>query len=174
MDFFNNLLDCALSVSDQGRAMTTVIPVKPAGKVKITPDNKCSFCKGSTCCTYLTHQIDTPRSMEDFDLLLWQVSHFNTQAYKDEDGWFLLVNNRCAHLQADGRCGIYEKRPQICRDHSNDECEFDGPCGADDFELFFPDYQALDRYCRKKFKSWDQRFKSKPEKNMNQARAGRK
>ena len=138
---------------------TVIIPIKPAAKVKITSENKCSFCTGSTCCTYLTHQIDTPRSMEDFDMLLWQVSHANTQAYKDSDGWFLLVNNRCLHLHDDGRCGIYETRPQICRDHTNDECEFDGPCGASDFDLFFPDYASLLKYCRKKFKSWDGRIK---------------
>ena len=140
--------------------MTTVIPLIPAGKVKITPENKCSFCKGSTCCTYFTHQIDTPRSMDDFDMLLWQVSHVNTQAYRDEDGWFLLVNSTCSHLEPDGRCGIYATRPQICREHSNDDCEFDGPCGAGDFELFFPDYAALLKHCRKKFKSWDQRNKA--------------
>jgi len=139
--------------------MTTVIPIKLDGEVKITSENKCSFCKGSTCCTYFTHQIDTPRSMEDFDLLLWQISHANTQVYKDEDGWFLLVNNRCLHLQVDGRCGIYENRPQVCREHSNDDCEFEGACGADDFELFFPDYAALFAYCRKRFKNWDRRLK---------------
>ena len=139
--------------------MTTVIPIKLDGEVKITPANKCSFCKGSTCCTYFTHQIDAPRSMEDFDLLLWQVSHASTQVYKDEDGWFLLVNSRCLHLQPGGLCGIYENRPQVCRDHSNDDCEFEGACGADDFELFFPDYGALLAYCQKRFKGWAGRFK---------------
>ena len=142
--------------------MNTIIPLKPAAKVKITSENKCSFCKGSTCCTYFTHQIDTPRSIEDFDMLLWQISHGSTQAYKDEDGWFLLVNTRCSHLADDGRCGIYETRPQICRDHSNDECEFDGPCGEDDFELFFPTYDTLLKYCHKRFKSWDKRLALKP------------
>ncbi len=150
--------------------MTTVIPIKPVATVKITSDNKCSFCKGATCCTYFTQQLDTPRSMEDFDLLLWQISHANTQMYRDEDGWFLLVNNRCLHLESGGRCGIYETRPQICREHSNDECEFEGPCGDEDFELFFPNYPALLAYCQKKFKSWDKRFaifdaKNKTKKN---------
>ena len=139
--------------------MTTLIPIA-LGEVKITPDNKCSFCKGSTCCTYFTQLIDTPRSMEDFDILLWQISHRETQVYKDEDGWFLLVNTHCRHLQPGGLCGIYENRPQICREHSNDDCEFDGPCGAEDFELFFPDYDALLAYCRGRFKNWDRRFKS--------------
>lgn len=143
--------------------MTTVIPIKPVPKVKITPENKCTHCRGgSTCCTYLTQQIDTPRSMEDFDLLMWQISHFNTQFYKDSDGWFLLINNRCRHLHDDGRCGIYATRPQVCRDHSNDDCEFDGPAGHADFDLYFPDYESLDNYCRKRFKKWDSRFKTAP------------
>jgi Fe-S-cluster containining protein len=137
--------------------MTGAIPIEPLGEVKLTPENKCSFCRGKTCCTYLTQHIETPRSREDFDLMLWQISHHNVQFFKDEDGWFLLVNNPCRHLLPDGRCGIYAQRPQICREYSNDDCEFDGPCGKDDYELFFPDYESLLAYCRKRFKNWDAR-----------------
>jgi hypothetical protein len=147
--------------------MTKSIPSVPVGHIPITPENKCSFCKGSTCCTYLTHPIDTPRSMKDFDLLLWQVSHANTQVYEDEDGWFLLVNNHCLHLEPGGRCGIYADRPQVCRDHGNDECEFDGSCSADDFERFFPDYASLLKYCRERFKHWERRLQATPENRKN-------
>ena len=140
--------------------MTKPFPVPI--KVGITSENKCGYCTNSTCCTYFTHQIDTPRSMDDFDLLLWQISHQNTQVYKDEDGWFLLINNRCTHLLPDGRCGIYEVRPQICREHSNDDCEFNEPAGASDFELFFPEYRSLLNYCRKRFKNWNKRFGAAP------------
>ncbi len=96
--------------------------------------------------------------MEEFDYLLWQVSHRNIQVYKDEDGWFLLVNNPCVHLQPDGRCGIYERRPKICREYENDYCEFDEPAEKN-FELFFDGAEALDQYCRNRFKRWDTRFK---------------
>ncbi len=135
--------------------MTKQIPID----VKITPENKCDFCTGSWCCTYITHQIDTPRAMSDFDTLLWQVSHENVELYKDDDGWFLMVITPCTHLEKDGRCGIYEQRPQICRDHTNDGCEFDGLCGEDDFDLYFKTHESLDKYCRKRFKKWDIRFK---------------
>ncbi|MEJ2107946.1 MAG: YkgJ family cysteine cluster protein [Acidiferrobacteraceae bacterium] len=137
--------------------MRKVIPVK-IDPDSLTSEEKCGYCTNSTCCTYITQELDAPRSMEDFDTLLWRVSHHDVQVYKDDDGWFLLVNNRCNHLGEDGRCGIYEKRPQICREHSNDDCEFNSPAGADDFELFFPDYETLDKYCRKRFKSWDRRW----------------
>lgn len=124
-----------------------------AKTVAITPENKCSFCTNSKCCTYFTEQLATPRSKHDFDHLLWQISHDNVQIYKDEDGWFLLVNNPCLHLHADGRCGIYETRPQVCREHSNDYCEYDEPA-EEGFELFFDSYESLLKYCRKRFKRW--------------------
>lgn len=124
---------------------------------KITPENKCSFCRPSKCCTYITQQLETPRSMRDFDHLLWQVSHENINIYKDEDGWYLLVNSPCTHLGKDGGCGIYDERPTICREHSNDFCEYDAPA-EEGFELFFDSYKALRKYCRKRFKRWDKRF----------------
>ncbi len=134
------------------------------GKViKITPENKCSFCHNSKCCTYVTQQIDTPRTKSEFDFLLWQLSHQNVQAYKDEDGWFLMFNTPCQHLLPDGGCGIYETRPQICRDYDNDYCEYDEPAEKN-FEVFFDSYETLLKYCRKRFKKWDKRFEKKREK----------
>ncbi len=125
--------------------------------IVITPEAKCGLCRGAICCTYATQAIDTPRSMRDFDHLLWQVSHRHVSAYKDEDGWYLLINTPCDHLLADGRCGIYEKRPTICREHSNDYCEFDAPAD-ESFELLFNDYASLEAYCRRRFRTWDRRF----------------
>ena len=130
-------------------------------EVKTTdPWDKCSRCPGDKCCSYITQHIDTPRSMDDFDHLAWQLAHANIQAYKDEDGWFLLVMNTCRFLQKDGRCGIYETRPQLCRDYSNDYCELDEPA-ENSFKYFFRNYEELDAYCRKRFKKWDKRFNKK-------------
>lgn len=127
--------------------------------VEVNSDNKCDLCEGSKCCNYITQGIDTPRSMDEFDTLLWQLAHKNNQAYKDEDGWFLLVYTACQFLQSDGRCDIYTTRPQMCRDYSNDFCEYDAPA-EEGFELFFDGYDSLLQYCRKRFKRWDQRFTS--------------
>jgi Fe-S-cluster containining protein len=115
--------------------------------------NKCDLCTNSKCCTYVTQQIDTPRSKYDFEILLWQVSHQGVGAYKDDDGWFVMFEGRCNHLQFDGRCGIYDDRPTICRSHTNDYCEYDAPA-EDGFDLYFPDYSSLLLYCKKKFKKW--------------------
>ncbi len=129
-------------------------------RVQMTPETKCGFCTNTKCCTYITQQIPGPRSIEDFDHLLWQISHANVEVYKDEDGWFLLITNKCTKLLSDGRCGIYETRPQICRDYSNDWCEFDEP-PEQHFELYFRNYAELLHYCRKRFKHWDRRFDQK-------------
>ncbi|HEY5602663.1 MAG TPA: YkgJ family cysteine cluster protein [Gammaproteobacteria bacterium] len=126
--------------------------------LQITPENKCSFCRGSLCCAYITQKIDTPRTMRDFDHLLWQTAHHEVQIYKDEGDWYLLVNNKCKFLQPDGRCGTYETRPAVCREHKNDYCEFDAPA-EEGFELFFDSYESLLAYCRKRYKNWDKRFK---------------
>ncbi len=129
------------------------IKVSVAPAPQFTSETKCGFCTNSKCCTYITQQIEAPRSKLDFEHLLWQVSHANISIYKDEDGWFLLVDSRCAHLQTDGRCGIYDVRPKICREHSNDFCEYDEPA-EDSFELYFTDYASLLTYCKKRFSRW--------------------
>lgn len=133
--------------------MPKIIPIAVEA---MTPETKCGYCTNSQCCTYVTQQIDTPRSMEDFDQLLWLLAHRDIEAYKDEDGWFLIVNNACTHLQIDGRCGIYDERPQICREYSNDFCEFDQPA-EEGFDLYFDGYAALLSYCKKRFKTWHKR-----------------
>jgi Fe-S-cluster containining protein len=130
------------------------IKVTVAPAARIMPDNKCGLCTSSICCTYVTQHIDAPRSKHDFEHLLWQVSHENVKAYKDEDGWFLLFETRCNHLTQQGLCGIYEHRPKICREYTNDYCEFDAPAEGG-FDLYFPDYETLLRYCKKRFKRWN-------------------
>lgn len=123
-------------------------------KIEITPENKCSFCKGSKCCSYFTQQVDTPRSKADFHTLLWQIAHHDVEIYQDEDGWFLLINNRCQFIETDGRCGIYQQRPAICREYENDWCEYDEPAEKH-FKRHFTDYPSLLKYCQKRFKKWN-------------------
>lgn len=124
------------------------MPEKPT-----TRADKCGLCTGSRCCTYITQAIDTPRKKTDFEHLLWQISHDNIRIYKDTDGWYLLVESRCGHLLDNGWCAIYEDRPQICRDHSNEYCEFDAPA-EDGFQLYFLGYADLLDYCRRRFRRW--------------------
>ena len=121
--------------------------------VEITAENKCSFCSGSKCCSYITQKIETPRTKYDFEHMLWQISHDNINIYKDDDGWYLMVKTPCLHLGPNGSCGIYERRPQICRDHDNDYCEYDEPAEKH-MKQFFDSYKSLRKYCKQRFKKW--------------------
>jgi Fe-S-cluster containining protein len=108
-----------------------------------TAPGKCSRCRGSTCCTYTTQALGTLRAKADFDHLLWQVSHEGVETYRDSDGWYLLIRGRCEHLVADGRCRIYADRPQICREYSTTDCEFeDDWC----YEKYFETPEQIDEY----------------------------
>lgn len=98
--------------------------------------------------------------MRDFDHLLWQVSHRSVHVFKDADGWFLRIMSDCEHLQQDGRCGIYEQRPLVCREHSNEFCEKDEPIETAS-ELYFQDYTQLHAYCEQRFRNWGKRFEQK-------------
>jgi Fe-S-cluster containining protein len=116
---------------------------------------KCREC-GNACCRYITVKIPAPRSMNDCDFILWQLYHDNVKAYKDSSGWHLIIYNACAHLKDDGKCAIYEKRPITCRAHSNETCEVNGPI-SEWSSLFFDDHRSFEKFCKKKFKTWDRR-----------------
>jgi len=117
---------------------------------------RCRDCN-QLCCRYITVKIPAPRTICDFDGLLWQLAHENVKAFKDSTGWHLLIYNSCMHLEDSGECAIYEGRPITCREHSINSCEYDNSIEASSMN-FFGSYEALDTYCRKKFKTWDRRF----------------
>lgn len=132
-----------------------LVDADKVGKVKI--DKKCGKCKKSICCNSINQKIPTPKSKEDFDHLLWQISHENIHFFKDADGWFMHVSTPCTHLLPGGVCGIYENRPWVCREYTNDFCEYDESI-EEASELFFSTYKQLEKYCRKRFKKWEKRF----------------
>ncbi|OGJ89272.1 MAG: hypothetical protein A2268_10320 [Candidatus Raymondbacteria bacterium RifOxyA12_full_50_37] len=60
---------------------------------------------------------------EDWDRIRWLILHKNTQVYEDHEGdWFIDFFTDCVHLRSDQRCGIYDNRPDICKEYANDEC----------------------------------------------------
>ena len=84
----------------------------------------CEYCTAK-CCRYFALPIETPNTRKDYDYMRWFLLHEHASIFTDDDTWYLLVHTRCRHLQADNRCGIYETRPQICRDYTTDDCEYE-------------------------------------------------
>jgi hypothetical protein len=89
------------------------------------PKNDCQPCK-ARCCRYVSLEIDTPEDEQDFDNIKWYVIHKNISVYTSEGKWYLMVKSKCEYLAKDNKCSIYRQRPQICREHSTDGCEYYG------------------------------------------------
>ena len=85
----------------------------------------CDHCTAK-CCRYFALQIDAPKSREEYDYIRWYLLHERASIFVDDGTWHLLVHTPCRRLQANNLCGIYHSRPQICRDYTTDECEYDG------------------------------------------------
>jgi len=83
----------------------------------------CDECD-ALCCKHVAMEIDAPEELEDFENLKWFVCHENVNVFVDEDNiWHIEFLTPCEHLEGN-KCGIYDKRPEICREHNHDECLF--------------------------------------------------
>lgn len=90
---------------------------------RLEDGHPCHAC-GETCCRYVAVALAAPRDDSDRDLIHWYLSHAGVCIYidKDED-WWVQVNTDCRHIAADGGCGIYASRPQLCRNYGTHACE---------------------------------------------------
>lgn len=84
----------------------------------------CDYCSAK-CCQYFALGIDKPENREDWEYVRWFLLHDAASIFVEDDTWYLLVQTRCEKLRDDNLCGIYETRPQICREYSTDGCEYD-------------------------------------------------
>jgi Fe-S-cluster containining protein len=92
----------------------------------------CAYCTGK-CCRYFALPIETPTTWKDFDYIRWYMFHGRVAVFVEDGTWYLMVYADCQHLLPDNRCGVYETRPQICRDYTTDECEYDNDACYDQF-----------------------------------------
>lgn len=121
----------------------------------------CHLCNAS-CCRYFALQLDTPEDPQDYDHIRWYLMHEGVAVWVDDGDWYLEIRTPCRHLQPDNTCGIYLTRPQICRDYGlpgDDPCEF---FTKDlEYDLYFPDDSAFDRWHKKWSKTAGRNVKRK-------------
>lgn len=109
---------------------------------------QCARCLPAKCCGYFSLEMDKPRTKRDYDDLLWMLAHQAVSIFIDDGDWFLMVHTPCTMLDTrTNHCTIYETRPQMCREHSVDDCEWHGPY---DFEEHFHTYDELTQWMKKK------------------------
>lgn len=104
--------------------MSTLLRTKPRREDLPADANLCEYCTAK-CCRYFALPIDTPETFREFEFVRWFLLHDRATVFVEDDTWYLLVHTTCKHLQSDHRCGIYETRPQICREYSTDNCEYE-------------------------------------------------
>jgi uncharacterized protein len=84
----------------------------------------CDYCTAK-CCRYYALPLDAPEEWADYDSIRWFLLHEGATVFIEDEGWYLMVFAKCKHLQDDNRCGIYDTRPQVCRDYKTDDCEYE-------------------------------------------------
>lgn len=112
-------------------------------------ENLCEHCTAK-CCRYFALPIDAPQSFSDFEYIRWFLLHEQASVFTEDESWYLLVHTVCKHLQHDHRCGIYETRPQICRDYSNENCEYDD---GYTYEKYFETPEQIEEFTNARFNS---------------------
>ena len=111
--------------------------------------NQCDKCTG-LCCRYFALPIETPETREDYDDIRWYLCHRDITVFVEDGDWYVNVKNKCRHLsETDYRCGIYDRRPTICRKYKHGDCDFVD--GEYDYELHFTDDRQMEEYIRIKF-----------------------
>lgn len=99
-------------------------PRKPHREDLAPGECLCDHCTAK-CCRYFALPIDTPTELEDFEYIRWYLLHTGAAVFLEDGVWYLMVYSDCKHLRPDQRCGIYDDRPQICRDYSTVNCEYE-------------------------------------------------
>jgi Fe-S-cluster containining protein len=70
--------------------------------------------------------------------------HDRAAVFTEDEDWYLLVHTTCRHLQPDNRCGIYETRPNVCREYSTRDCEYEDNWT---YERYLEAPQQVEEYC---------------------------
>lgn len=117
--------------------------------------NLCEHCTAK-CCRYFALPISTPQNFADLEYIRWYLLHEQATVFIEDETWYLLVHTVCRHLQDDHRCGIYETRPQICRDYTTDNCEYDD---SYTYDQYFETPEQIAEYTNARF-STPENFRS--------------
>ena len=104
--------------------MATATRTKPRREAIPAGEVLCSYCTAK-CCRYFALPLEKPDTYEEFEYIRWYLLHEHATVFTEDGTWYLLVHTTCKHLRPDNRCGIYNTRPQVCRDYSTKDCEYE-------------------------------------------------
>ena len=120
--------------------------------------NLCESCDGK-CCRHIALEIDKPRSKASFEDIRWYLAHHGVQVFVEKRKWYLQVVAGCRHLRQDNQCGIYEKRPAICKSYKTSDCEAND--AEFDYDVHLKSDADLEAYLAAKCRSTKSRSRRK-------------
>jgi Fe-S-cluster containining protein len=128
----------------------------------------CEHCT-ALCCRYVAVPVEKPKTKRDFDDIRWYVMHEGVTVFVEEGEWYAQFTTRCSNLLPDGRCGIYEQRPAICREYKAGECDYTG--GDYDYDALFTEASQIEEYAAEYFRK--KRAARKPRRPKRRAKLRR-
>jgi Fe-S-cluster containining protein len=113
-----------------------------APAVEFLPRTQVPCLSCGLCCTYVTADIEPPSSVPRASRILWYLYHEGVSVYWDHgSSWLVQFETRCRFFGDDRRCEIYARRPHVCRDFDERECEVNA---KDEGLLFHEPLQFLE------------------------------
>ena len=119
----------------------TKLPVYAEAKAEKQGKKAATCTSCGLCCSYVAIEVDTPKTVKQATMMLWYVYHEGISLYVNDDDWMVQFDTTCIHLQPDYRCGVYETRPHICREFSEQDCEVNT---GDDGKTFYTATEFLE------------------------------
>lgn len=107
----------------------------------------CEKCKAK-CCRYISIEVDDPKDKEAYEEILWYLVHKNVEVFIEEGKWHIQFNTDCKNLDKDFKCKIYDKRPNVCKEHDIECCEKHGE--DDPKDISFSDTESFMKYMEKR------------------------
>jgi Fe-S-cluster containining protein len=115
----------------------------------IPAEENADLCAGCVrCCTYITIEVDAPRSPWEYDQWLWALHHEGIELYIERpEKWFVHVEARCRQLNSEGRCAIHGRHPVLCREYDPRTCERRLPLA--EIRSWFKNAEALEDWLKR-------------------------
>ncbi|MFI5372438.1 MAG: YkgJ family cysteine cluster protein [Candidatus Eisenbacteria bacterium] len=115
----------------------------------LSAEENASLCSGCVrCCSYITIEVQAPRSARDYDQWMWAIMHRGVSLYVEiPERWFVALDTPCENLTAEGRCGIYGRHPVLCREYDPRDCERRRP--LEEVRAWFHTAEALENWLRR-------------------------
>ena len=103
----------------------------------------CEHCTAA-CCRYLALPIDKPRRARDYDDIRWYLMHQGVSVFVEDGDWYIQFQTRCKNLREDNLCGVYDTRPEICREYEPGSCDYVG--GDYDYDHLFTHPEQIEAF----------------------------